>query len=302
MPLIPKIEAYFSSKKLDYTVVSTTRRGEATEIARKAALTGEPIRIYACGGDGTVHEVVNGIAGCENVELGIFPCGTGNDYVSTFGQREDFMNVEAQIEGGSVEVDLICTDGIYSINQCSMGFDGAVADNVAMFKKKPLVSGSMAYLLAVIYTLTGKIGNKLTITIDDVHTITGRFLFAISAKGKYHGGGMMSAPDASPTSRSLNFMIVNEVKKSQIPSLLPKYIKGKHKALSGIVTNAFGRKMRVVAERPLPVTLDGEVIYTEEITSELVPRGVKFIIPTTVAVNRDEKASRLAAAVGKSAN
>ncbi len=298
MPLIPKIEAYFSAKRLEYQVVSTTKRGEATEIARNAATAGEPIRIYACGGDGTVHEVVNGIANCNNVELGIFPCGTGNDYVATFGEKEDFMNIAAQVEGGSVEVDLICTDGMYSINQCSMGFDAAVADNVHMFKKKPLISGSMAYLLAVIYTLAGKLGNKLTITIDDKHTITGRFLFAIAAKGKYHGGGMMSAPQANPISRSLNFMIVREVKKRQVPSLLPKYMKGKHLPLENIVTNLFGRKINIVAERPLPVTLDGEIIYTEEITSEIAPRALKFIIPTTVAAKNKELSPKEKALAG----
>ncbi len=292
MPLIPKIEAYFAGKRLDYEVVSTTRRGEATEIARDAAAKGEPIRIYACGGDGTLHEVVNGVACCDNVELGVFPCGTGNDYVATFGEKDGFMNIDAQIEGGSVEVDLICTEGMYSINQCSMGFDAAVADNVHMFKKKPLISGSMAYLLAVLYTVAGKIGNKLTITIDDKQTITGRFLFAIAAKGKYHGGGMMSAPDANPMSRSLNFMIVREVKKRQFATLLPKYMKGQHAGLTDIVTNLFGHKINIVAERPLPVTLDGEIVYTEEITSELVPRGLKFIIPTTVAIKNMEKSSR----------
>lgn len=298
MPLIPKIEAYFASKRLDYKVVSTTKRGEATEIARNAADCGEPIRIYACGGDGTVHEVVNGIANRDNVELGIFPCGTGNDYVATFGEREDFMNIEAQVEGGSIEVDLICTDGMYSINQCSMGFDAAVADNVHMFKKKPFVSGSMAYLLAVLYTVAGKTGNKLTITVDDRYTITGRFLFAISAKGKYHGGGMMSAPEANPTSRSLNFMIVKEVNRRQFAALLPKYMKGQHVSITDIVTNLFGRKMNIVAERPLPVTLDGEIIYTDEITSEIAPRALKFIIPTTVAVKNKELLSREKALAG----
>lgn len=298
MPLIPKIEAYFANKRLNYEVVSTTKRGDATEIARRAASSGEPVRIYACGGDGTLHEVVNGIAGCDNVELGVFPCGTGNDYVATFGKREDFMNIEAQIEGGSIEVDLICTDGMYSINQCSMGFDAAVADNVHIFKSKPLVSGGMAYLLAVIYTLAGNIGNKLTITVDDTQTFTGRFLFAIAAKGKYHGGGMMSAPEANPSSRSLNFMMVREVKRRQFAALLPKYMRGKHVPITDIVINMFGRRINIVAERPLPVTLDGEIIYTEEITSEIVPRALKFIIPTTVAVKGNENSAKPAAVAG----
>ncbi len=291
MPLIPRIEAYFTERRMDYEIVSTTKVGDATLIAREYAMRGESMRIYSCGGDGTLHEVVNGVAGCKNVEVGVFPCGTGNDYVATFGDKEDFFDIDGQVKGSSIEVDLICTDGIYSINQCSMGFDAKVADNVAMFKKKPLVSGSMAYLLSVIYTLSGKIGNFMTITIDDERVIKGNFLFAISAKGKYHGGGMMSAPDAKPDSRSLNFMIIRQVTKPRFLTLLPKYIKGKHPSYDDIVINTFGRKMNVVVRRPLPVTLDGEVIFSSEITSELVPKAMRFIIPTKVAQKGTEPKS-----------
>ena len=283
VPLIPQIQAYFAKQGGDFEIVPTTRKGEATEIAKRFASTGDAVRIYACGGDGTLHEVVNGVVGYKNAEVGVFPCGTGNDYVATFGDRELFFDIDGQIKGSSIEVDLICTDGIYSVNQCSMGFDAAVAENVALFKKKPLISGSMAYLLSVIYTFAGKLGHQMTITIDDERVLQGKFMFAISAKGKYHGGGMMSAPEAKPDSRSLNFMIVKDVTRMQFMSLLPKYMKGKHLAVDAIVTSTFGRKMNIVAKRPLPVTLDGEIIVSQELTSEIVPRAMRFIVPTTVA-------------------
>ncbi len=290
MPLIPQIEAYFAENGGDYEIASTTCKGDATQIAKRFASMGDPVRIYACGGDGTLHEVVNGVAGYKNAEVGVFPCGTGNDYVATFGTKEEFMDIEGQIKGSSIEVDLICTDGMYSINQCSMGFDAAVADNVVKFKRKPLVSGSMAYLLSVVYTLAGRMGNELTITIDDNETITGRFLFAISAKGNYHGGGMMSAPAAKPDSRSLNFVIVRAISRSRLITLLPKYIKGQHLTpkYSDIIYNTYGKKMHIVAKKPLPVTLDGEIIITEEMTSEIVQKGMRFILPRKVAVKNEE--------------
>lgn len=291
MPLIPQIEAYFANNGGEYEIVPTTCKGDATHIAKRYASTGEPVRIYACGGDGTLHEVVNGVVGYKNAEVGVFPCGTGNDYVSTFGDRADFMDVEGQIKGSSIEVDLICTDGMYSINQCSMGFDAAVADNVGKFKKKPLVSGSMAYILATLYTLVNPLGNELTITVDDKETYTGRFLFAISAKGKYHGGGMMSAPEAKPDSRSLNFVIVRTLSRARLLSLLPKYIKGEHLSpkYSDIITSTYGKKMNIVAKKPLPVTLDGEIIITEEMTSEIVQKGMNFILPRKVAAKNEQK-------------
>ncbi len=296
MRLIPQIESYFAENGGDYVIEPTACKGDATDIARRYASSGEAVRIYACGGDGTLHEVVNGVAGYKNAEVGVFPCGTGNDYVATFGDRQDFMDVDGQIKGSSIEVDLICTDGMYSVNQCSMGFDAAVADNVVRFKKKPLINGSMAYILSVLYTLMGKMGNELTITVDDNEPITGHFLFAISAKGNYHGGGMKSAPEAKPDSRLLNFVIVRNVTRRRLLTLLPKYIKGLHTApkYSDIVASSFGKKMHIVAKKPLPVTLDGEIVITEEITSELVEKGMRFILPRKIAVKSEsaEKAPK----------
>ena len=129
LQLIPKIDAYFHEKGGAYEIVPTRCPGDAARIAKEYARTGEALRLYACGGDGTLHEVVNGAAGFGNVEVGCFPCGSGNDYVASFGKAEEFLDVAGQVEGSAVEVDLMLTEGIYSVNQCSMGFDAAVADN-----------------------------------------------------------------------------------------------------------------------------------------------------------------------------
>ncbi len=290
--LIPQIDAFFHEKGGSYEIVSTKCPGDATRIAREYAGTGEALRIYACGGDGTLHEVVNGVAGCKNVELGCFPCGTGNDYVASFAEAKEFMDIKGQIEGSAVEVDLLLTEGIYSINQCSMGFDAAVADNVRIFKSKPLISGSMAYLLSVFYTFCSKMGSHLTIQIDDGDKIEGEYMFAVAAKGNYYGGGMKSAPESSPMNRKINFVLVRAVKRHEFLGLLPKYIKGTHLSYTEIVSSSFGSKMRVTAKKPLPVVLDGEIIVSQDITTEIVPKGINFILPSRVAVKSDAPATR----------
>lgn len=294
--LLPQIESYFCDNGGEYIIEPTRCVGHATEIARKYAQLGEPVRIYACGGDGTLHEVLNGIVGFDNVELGAFPCGTGNDYVASFGDRDLFMNVASQVGGQSVCVDVISAAGQYSLNQCSMGFDAAVADNVIRFKGKKHISGSMAYLLAILDTLGGKISNRLTVSVDDGEEMEGEFLFAISAKGKYQGGGIMSAPSASPVSRMLNFMIVRKVSKPRFVTLLPKYMKGRHTDIHDIVLNLHGRKMTVKAERKLPVTLDGEVVFADLLVTEIVPSAVKFILPCELA-DKFERHTRVKEAV-----
>lgn len=294
--LIPRIEAYFAEKGGAYEIVATACPGDAAEIARRFASTGEELRLYACGGDGTLHEVVNGAVGFGNVEVGCFPCGSGNDYVASFGSAEAFLDVAGQVEGSSVEVDLMRTDGIYSINQCSMGFDAAVADNVRLFKGKPLVSGSAAYLLSIFYTFMGRLGHEMTVTLDDGETESGRFLFAIAAKGRYQGGGIRSAPEASPTSRSLNLMMVRAVSHGRFLSLLPRYRKGAHLTAADVVSSRTCRAVTVQAETELPVVMDGEIIRRTAITTELVEKGLRFILPATVAVKAGKPAGRPVAA------
>ena len=294
--LIPRIEAYFQEKGGRYEIVYTAGPGDATRIAKAYAATGEELRLYACGGDGTLHEVVNGAVGYDNVEVGCFPCGSGNDYVASFGKAEDFLDVAGQVTGSAVEVDLMRTEGIYSINQCSMGFDAAVADNVRLFKGKPLVSGSAAYLLSIFYTFAGHLGHELTITVDDGEPETGRFLFAIAAKGRYQGGGIQSAPEASPTSRSLNLMMVRAVGHGRFLRLLPLYRKGDHLVADDVVASAVCRRVTVEATQELPVVMDGEIIRRRAITTELVEKGLRFVLPATVAVKEKKKLARPVAA------
>ena len=287
MELIPKIDAYFRETGGAYEIVPTQCAGDATRIAREYAMTGEALRLYACGGDGTLSAVVNGAVGFGNVEVGCFPCGSGNDYVATFAKTEEFLDVAGQVEGSAVEIDLMLTEGIYSVNQCSMGFDAAVGDNVRLFKGKPLISGSTAYLLSIVYTFFGKLGHELTLTVDDGEPVTGHYLFAISAKGRYQGGGIHSAPLANPLSRTLHFVMVKAVNRFQFLRLLPLYLKGKHIARTDVVTSTFGRKLRITSRQPLPVVLDGEILVSSDITTELVPKGLKFILPARVAAKAE---------------
>ena len=287
--LIPRIDSYFSNAGGSYEIVTTKCKGDATEIARRYAQTGEHIRLYSCGGDGTLHEVINGVVGYKNVEVGAFPCGTGNDYVSTYGKAEDFLDVKAQVEGSAVDVDLILADGVYSINQCSIGFDAAVANNVSRFKQKPLITNSGAYILSVMYTLAGKLGNRLRIYVDDNPPVEGSYLFAVAAKGQYQGGGMMNAPLARPTSRTLSCMFVRTVSRVKFLSLFPKYMKGQHLTAADVVTSCTAKKMRVISDKPVPVALDGEIIISSDITAEVVPKALNFVIPSTVSVKSDEK-------------
>ena len=105
---------------------------------KKYALSNEPVHLYVCGGDGTLHEVINGCAEKENVTISVIPIGTGNDFVKYFEglKREDFLNLANYSDPEYMDCDLIKVNGEYSINTVSFGFDVEVARQVNALKKE----------------------------------------------------------------------------------------------------------------------------------------------------------------------
>ena len=126
-------------------IVFTKKKGDAGKIAKDICknLKGEEVRIYACGGDGTFCDTVNGVIGYENVSVGVVPVGTGNDFLKNFGNERVFKDLKAQLSGNVKKCDAIkITDesgkNLYCANMINIGFDCNVADKAASLKKKRL--------------------------------------------------------------------------------------------------------------------------------------------------------------------
>lgn len=276
--LIDNIECFFADKNETYEIIVTEDCEHSTAIAREYAQKGQEMRIFACGGDGTVCNVFNGVAGYKNVILGAIPCGTGNDFMKSFGDSTAFSDLNKQLNGSVVEIDAIKVGKYYALNQASMGLDALVCYHKSKFSRLPLIKGKMAYVLSLIYCFFTGIKNHFTITIGDTHKEEGEFLFAIGANGRYCGGGFMSAPEALVSDGILDCLSIKSVSRLRILSLLSKYSKGKHLGLD-ICTYQKAEKITVKANKPTPVNIDGEVIFAEEITFEVLPKFVRFNVP-----------------------
>ena len=138
------LERHLSTLSFEHEVVYTKEAGDAERITRAAALTGEDLRIYACGGDGTLNEVVNGAAGYDNVAITCVPKGTGNDFLKIFGNdyRKQFYDLEALAEGPQTPFDLMDCNGHLGIDVVCSGVDARIAegessldDVIAMIEK-----------------------------------------------------------------------------------------------------------------------------------------------------------------------
>lgn len=279
--IIENIKAYFAKNGGEYSILITENAGHAKEVARAEAESGEQVRIFAAGGEGTTFEVLNGIVGYDNVAVGIIPCGSANDFLKYFDSKEDFLDIEKQVNGSVLEIDIIKGGDKYAFNQCTAGLDAVVADNMRRYKKIKGVSGSMAYNLGIINAFFSK-GVDMRIKIDGKPIENVKCLFGVCANAPWYGGGYKSAPNAVPNDGELDYTIINIGSKLKTLTVLGTYRKGEH---IGKDYCLYGRcsSMEFEADEDMPINFDGEIYKTRKIKFEIVKKGLKLILPGNMA-------------------
>ena len=265
----------------------TAYSGEATEIAKREAAIGDEVTIYSCGGEGTNYEVVNGVIGKDNVTLGIVPCGTGNDFIKYFKSKEPFLDLDNQFEGRTfyIEAIKVTLDGkktVYSINSCSAGMDAMVCENTDMLKKIPMISSSLAYTMAIPYTLFQPFKTKLDFEIDGKEMCGIPSLFAVIANAPYYGGGYKCAPNANPSDEKLNYSIIATASKLKMVSVLDKYKKGTHIDLPFTYSGEC-EVMEYKSDNKVTFNIDGEIFHVKSAKCEVVKNAIKLMLPKTIA-------------------
>jgi diacylglycerol kinase family enzyme len=297
--LLPNIIAAVKSAKLDYELHRTTGPGEAESHARSKCEkegSADRLRFYACGGDGTANEVLNGIYGFKNAELAAYPAGTGNDLVRAFPHAGDFHDIAALISGVAVPMDVIAyafhdenTNSErrkFAANMCNMGFDSEAVAWAGRLKTRPFVNGILAYIGGVGISLIHKKALDLTLEFDDGTVLKERALLTAVANGPYCGGGFKGVPDADPSDGILDVFMAKDLTRRVFLSLLPKYHKGTHftdPRADDILIYKRCRSVRVSSREPIHIAVDGEVFFTREASFSIVPNAALFTIPAKAA-------------------
>lgn len=264
-----------------YKFMLTRSGSDLTDFARSEGEIGDDVRIIVMGGDGGICGAANGIIGMRNVEFGIIPCGSGNDYVKTFGGAKGFEDIEHYLTAPSRYVDAIDTGHFASVNICSMGIDAIICDRTNRMTRTKKLLGSGTYTLAVLISMLGKVYNTLKITIDDNEVYEGEYMFSLAASGKYYGGGYMGAPMADPSDGLLDFVMIKRVSKLKMASLLGDYKSGRYpesKKFDGLLTVRRGKKMKIESEKPAIVNIDGECLKLSEVTFKVIPSALRLIV------------------------
>ncbi len=285
--IIPQIEAYFQAHpEIPFEIYVTKAQGDGKDYAESMAKTGEPIRFYACGGDGTLYEVVNGAYKYPNVSVGILPLGSGNDFARIFGGSDKLLDIGVQVHARTRKFDLIDAGGHVAINQCSMGLDAEVCAKQAYFKKLPGVGGEFAYTMSLFYCLFRRLNSEFKIIVDDEKVVEGKMLFALCANSRWYGGGYKGAPKAVPDDGKLDFILVRKtVGRLKLAGLVGKYKRGEH--LSWDFTEFVrGKKLQILSKNPAAVNVDGECEYVTESTFRILSAALDVIMPDEQSYTR----------------
>lgn len=278
LKITSEIESRFEGFADTFEISVTNAPGHAMLLAKEAAHRHDNVRLYAVGGDGTLNEVVNGVAGSK-AELGIIPCGSGNDAARVLYPVTDPIKlIKVLPVTNSVPVDLGRLNEKYFINIASIGFDAEVVINRDYFKGFPFVSGSASYVLGVLATLIKCKKYKLMITLDDEEPMEKELLLSIFANGSYYGGGMMAAPSAKTDDGILDFYLVDSLPRRRILKFFPLFREGRHETMKE-VTHTRGKRAIIESSSPFPVNVDGEVNLETRVSVEILHRGINIIVP-----------------------
>jgi YegS/Rv2252/BmrU family lipid kinase len=254
------------------------RPGHLRELAAAAAADHDLLVVV--GGDGTLNEVVNGIAGTE-AELAILPAGTGQDFGRTHRIPTKFDDaVRVAVTGTSVAVDLgrvtFAAGERYFANVGSVGMSGAVAKRANAMSKA--LGGRITFYYALAREFLTWRNTEVTVSFDGGER-RGRMHDVIVANGQWHAGGMRLAPGAVANDGLFDVVLVGDVTKLDFVTTSPKLYSGGHVNHPRIdVVRASAVTVR--AEEPLPVELDGEPVGTTDARFEIVPRALRVRVPT----------------------
>lgn len=294
--LTEQISICFSERSDNYDISITTKPNEATELVSEYAkrYSHEQVRIYACGGDGTLNEVITGAYKFPNCAVGAIPIGSGNDFVKAYAplEQSDFLKIDRMVDGEIDAIDMLTIgeeneEPRAGINITSVGFDAEIAAEMKKYKRLPFVSGSMAYNISLFGKLFTSLKTKLTFIVDGkpLDAKDDNYLFTIAANGRWYGGGFKAAPIAELSDGLLDFIAIPSIPLYRIAGLINVFRRGEHLQKLKFVKFHRCRTLQIITEKVTNVNIDGEIFRMKDPIISLLPKAMRIIIPKQLQTN-----------------
>ena len=283
----PELARRAAAAGLEGATLFSERQGHLAELAREAALDGAELLVVV-GGDGSVNEVANGLAGLgRQPEVAIVPRGTGWDFSRTFGiPRKVDDAVHVALEGDVRTIDVgrasyRAWDGsdatAWFANVASAGMSGAIAKRANETTKA--LGGKASYLWATFAVFSGWEATEIEVVVDGKRR-TGRMFDVVVANGRFFGGGLQICPEAEPDDGLFDVLTIGDVTKRDLVLTMPKMYRGTHLPHPKAELLR-GPSVTVTSETPLPIELDGEQPGTTPATFEVAAGALRLRVPRT---------------------
>lgn len=281
---VRQLEESIRALDVPWEIAYTQKAGDCERFARQAAETGGEVRIYACGGDGTLNEAVNGAAGFDNAAVTNVPLGTGNDFLKIFGKdaKERFSDLSALTIGPQTAMDLIDCNGRLGVDIVCTGLDARIAADVHRYKALPLVSGMGAYILALAENVLFKgISRPASVDVGDIR-FDGDIAIVCVCSGRYYGGGFMPVGDNLPDDGQLEVLVIPKVSLFTLVRLIGKYAKGGYRDYPNLIWYRQENRAVIRSGEKMVAVVDGEVVRSKELVIRLSEKKVNFFYPDGV--------------------
>ncbi|MEZ4865982.1 MAG: diacylglycerol kinase family lipid kinase [Caldilineaceae bacterium] len=275
--LLPDVQATLATLGVESDVVLTHHASEATALAAQASE--DFALVIAMGGDGTLNEVVNGLVQTQRTagtRFGVIPVGTGNDFGKMLAISQDWRAACRRIaQGQTRRVDIGCVNGRIFLNNVGIGFDAQVGIEA---QKIRWLRGQAVYLAALARNMLLSYRTpEVCIHLDD-RTIRQSMTLLTIGNGRCSGGGFWLTPNAQVDDGLFDICLVRGLSKAQMLALVPSAMRGTHITAKPVQMSR-ARRITVTSHDPLPVHVDGEILYTDahDLTVELLPAALDVI-------------------------
>jgi len=279
--LFEQLKKYENKK--DNEICTLNNREETINYLKEYCKKNKEDTIFcACGGDGTLNAVVNGVMGYENAIVTCYPCGSGNDFVKIYGGKEKFLNLENIINGTETKIDVMKVNDIYSINVTNFGFEAAVCDVANSVRRKKIIGGKRSYTTGIVVSLFKSMKTKCKIIADGEIMIENKILLGGASNGKYVGGAYKCAPYSDNEDGLLEVCIVKPISIFKFVSLIGKYKKGTHldnPKFRKIIKYKRAKKVVIESDDNFKICIDGEIYKGANIEIENMNKVLRFIKP-----------------------
>ena len=190
-------------------------------------------------------------------------------------RREQLENL---LNGKVVPLDLMDVNGRMCVDIASVGIDARIGTDVHKYSKIPLIGGATGYITSLVVNVIKGLGQEMKIEAGDVKT-EGKFAMVTCCNGNFYGGGFNPIKDANPADGQMNILLTKNISRVKAASLIGAYGDGRYYEVPDLITRVDANKIHVKLDKVSVINIDGEAIYTDDLTVELIPGAVNFIVP-----------------------